>query len=187
MGLKIEQTWAQIGLKSSLPQLKLQIQEPQLEIKETLPEVQIEQQAVRIQCDATQCREEIGLRTPLAYSRYIAQKGWQESLAFIAQKARTGDLMARIDKHNISAVMAHLGSQAFDNRQFNIARIPSSPVKVEVTPPELQINWQMGDLQIQPRNGDVTANLVRGEVNVFLRQEASINIQYLGEKVDISS
>lgn len=184
MALKIAQTWAQIGLRSSLPQLKLQIREPQLEIKESLPEVQIDQQDAKVQLDATQCREEIGLRTPLAYSRYIAQKGWQDSLAYIGQKAQSGDMMARIDKYDISSVMASLGSQLFEQQEFNFTRLPKSPVKVEVIPAELQMNWQMGDLQVQPRYGDVITSPVRGEVNVFLRQQASIDIQYMGANVD---
>jgi len=187
MALKIDQTWAQIGLKSSLPQLKLQIREPQLKIKETMVEVQIKQQDASVQCDSTECRAEMGLRTPLAFSRYLAQKGWQDSLAYIGQEARTGDMMARIDKHNISSVMSYLGSEPFANQQFNFARIPKSPVTVEVIPGELQMNWQMGDLQVQPRYGDVTTNLVRGDVNIFLRQQASIDIEFVGQKVDISS
>jgi len=92
--------------------------------------------------------------------------------------------MARLDKNDISAVMAQLGSQAFEQHQFNIDRIPKSPVEVKVIPAELDINWQLGQIQVQPRFGDVTNDLVRGEVNAFLRQKASIAIKYLGENVD---
>lgn len=184
MAIKIEQTFAQIGLKTSLPQFKLQIREPRLEIREQLPAVQISQENVQIRCDATQCRAEIGLLNPVAFSRQNAQEGFRESMAYIGRVAQKGDMMARIDKYDISSVMAQLGAQAFEQHQFNVDRIPKSPVEVEVIPAKLQMDWQLGQLEVRPRFGDVSGELIRGKVDVFLRQKASIAVEYMGENVD---
>jgi len=184
MALKIDQTWAQIGLKTTLPQFKLQIREPQLKVNQELPQVQLRQQPAQVNCDASQCRADMGLYTPLEAGRLLARKGMQESTAYIGQVARNGDMMAKIEKYDISDVMAYLGAQAFEEPEFNVALVPKSRVDIEVTPGAGDRKLKRGRVRLEPRLGDVSFHLNRGKVDIYLRQKPSIRIQYIGERID---
>lgn len=185
MALKINTTQGQIGIRTNQHQLRLEIREPQITVRELLPRVQLRRRDAQVRCDASKCREEAGLLSPHKFSGKLTGEAWQTSTAYIGQTARTGDMMARIDKYNISAVMRYLGSQAFEEPRFNLDRIPKSPVKVEVIPGELGIAWKMGDVQLQVRKGDIKVNPISGDIEIFMRQQPKVSVRYVGSNVDV--
>ncbi|MDX9870883.1 MAG: DUF6470 family protein [Clostridia bacterium] len=167
MDLKIRQTWPQIRLRTTSPELRLQVTESQLNIR---------QRNAQVRCDATQCREEIGLRSPVSFARDNAHKGYETVMQHIGQVARNGDMMAQIDRYDMSAVVTALSAQTLELPRFILARVPNSPVDMDVLPAELKIDYRVGEVISQP---------IRGEISLYMQPQGSVETEYVGRNVDI--
>lgn len=184
MMLSIRQSWAKIGLNSRLAQVKLKIKEPELALKSTHLKVQIKQEMARVECDATQCRVEAGYKTNTIFARDNRQLAWKTSNEYIANTAADGDMLASVEKYNIGDCMVHHAAQSWNDKEFVFTRIPQSPVDITVIPPSLETNWQLGEVKGDLDLGTIDNHFTPSELRVYLRQKASIDIKYLGSKVD---
>ncbi|MFY9174746.1 MAG: DUF6470 family protein [Peptococcia bacterium] len=184
MLLRIQQSWAQIGLNSRLAQVKLKIKEPRLEVKSNQLKVQIDQEGARVECDATQCRDEVGYKTVSRLRQDNRDKAWRTSMDYIANTAANGDMLARIEENSIGDCMAHIAAQAWDDKEFVFNRVPQSPVDITVIPGRLNISWQLGEVKARLDKGTVANNSTLPELKVYLRQKADIKIEYVGSTVD---
>lgn len=165
MDLQIRQTWAQLGLKTTQPQLKLQTRQPQLSMQ---------RRDAQVECDASQAYADLGLRSPAAFSKENARKGYETVFQHIGQVARNGDMMAQITKYDMSAVVKTLAAQAMEMKQFNLGRAPNSPVDMEVIPAELKIDYHMGE---------IIPDLRRGALDIYTQKKGSVEIEYTGQPI----
>jgi hypothetical protein len=172
---------AQIGLRTQEPGIRLDTRAPQLKLRQVLPKAAIEIEDSRVVLDATQCREEIGLKKPLSFSREMARKGYEACFTYTEQVASEGDILGQPEKYNLETIMASYGKRAFKEFAFNFTRIPRSPVDIEVVPGEVEIDWQLGRVQGDFRPGEVKLAAVGGKVEVYLRQKASLKVDYVPE------
>ena len=178
MGLRIDQTWAKVGVRSQFAQLKLKINAPQLNTSTTMPRLSIDQAMSRIECDASRCRAESGLKSNREFTQENAQKGYENCLRYTGEKAHEGDMMARFDRYSNSAIMAYLGKKGYKEHTFNVAAMPRSPVEIRVIPGHLRTDWLMGDIKGSLRYGDVANHSTKPELQIYERQEGSITIDY---------
>ncbi len=182
--LRIHQTWAKIGLNSQMAQLKLQIKEPFLELKTTHLKVKLEREPARVECDATKCWEERGFKTIATFGRGNAHKGREACAQHIREVVTEGDMMAAIESNSIEDCIAYYASLAWDTPEFNIALVPKSRVDIKVIPGELKIDWELGKVRGNLRWGKVSGNYIKPELQIYLREKASIKIEYVGSRID---
>lgn len=176
--LKIQNKWAQIGLNTSQVMVRMQISHPRLKVMQELPKVEMELTQARVSLDSSRCREEIGLKDSLAFIRDNAQKGHEACLSYIRETAERGDKMARPDKYQLGLILKEYAGKAFKKQEFNVTRIPQSLVDVTVLPARTETAWQTGRVQYEYYPGEVTANTMGGRVEVYLRQQAGIELSY---------
>lgn len=182
MGLKIDQTWAKIGIDSSFSTVKLAKKEPFLHLEQTFLKVKLEQDYPKTKLDSSRCWEEVGYKNPLDFSREYAQKGREACLKYTGKVAERGDMMGAINKYNISQCNVRYAREAWHSLDYNVARIPRSLVDVEVIPANLDINWQMGKSKVDLERGKIQIDDVKGAIDIYLRQKGHIQIQFQEEK-----
>lgn len=182
--LKIDQTQALVGLKNNQPRVKLNIRPPILELQTSLPQFSIKQEGAKVYCDSSQARYEMGYKNPGDFSRDNAQKAKGDCLDYIAQVSRLGDMMASPAKYDNSDCIRAYARMGQDTLDYNVARLPRSLVDIRVTPPQLEMDLQMGDTRGNLQRGQVQVDSRQGKVDVYLRQKASLMIEYIDAKVD---
>lgn len=183
--LRINQTQALIGLRSHYPQIGLKTRQPLLQLQGTQLEVSIHQEEARVRCDSSQTRYEMGYKEPAAFSRDNALKSMQMGLSYIGQVSREGDLMGRPERYDMADINRAYADLAWDDAaDYNVARIPRSLVDIKVIPSKMEMGWQMGRVEGALQRGEVKVGSTRGKVDIYLRQQASLRIDYVETKFD---
>lgn len=182
--LRIRQDWAKIGLNSESARLRLQSRLPKMELKSSQLKVQIDQEAAQVECDASQCRAEAGYLTSSTFSKENAQRGRRDSLEYIGQTAQHGDMLTQVEDYSNGDCNVAYAGQAWEDKEFVFARIPQSPVDIQVTPSSIEFNWQLGEVKSNLQRGTIKNSSTLPGLSVYLRQRARIDIDYVGSKVD---
>lgn len=172
---------ARIGLRIQEPGFRLNSRAPQLKLRQVLPKAAMKIEDPRLVLDASRCREEIGLKKPLSFAREMARKGYEACFSYTGQVASDGDILGQPEKYDLKTIMAGYGKRAFEELAFNFTRIPRSPVDIKVVPGEVKIDWQLGRVRGDLHRGEVKLAAVSGKVEAYLRQKASVKIEYVPE------
>ncbi|MDK2811582.1 MAG: hypothetical protein PWR27_2291 [Petroclostridium sp.] len=181
--LRISQTFAQIGIQTQNAQLILQSARPTLSIQQKHAELRIQSELPRVHIDQYQCFAEAGLKNNMDLLREAAQIGKQQAMQYIAKTAADGDRLAAIENGG-NPIVDIVERDAYSEKEFNIGVIPKSRPKIEVTG-SLWINAHSGSVQTDYEPGQLDIHATRPEIKIYLRQVPSVQIQYVGENVDI--
>jgi len=184
MDLRINQQFGQISLDIRPPAFDLEISEPQLRLEISSPQIQIEQKQPRMDIDQTQCFADMGLRTPMELSRLIAKQAFTTGFQGIARIAMEGDLLASIETGFDIADMALMNSQHQD--EFDVAAVPEHPPVINFFVEDPHIGLIPGDVEVNQVSGKVRGQLNKGQVGVNWRIKPSIDIEYIGRRLDVS-
>jgi hypothetical protein len=185
MDLRINQQFGQIGLDIKQPSYDLEVQHPQLDLEIDAPQIQIEQKQPRVKIDQTQCFADIGRRYPLDFSRHLAALSHRLGFEGIAQIADEGDLLASIEQGIDIADIALMNSQHQD--EFDVAAVPEHRPVIDVIVEDLQIAIKPGNVTVNPLSGQILGQLDWGQVGVNWRIKPSIDIEYIGRRLDVNA
>ena len=72
-----------------------------------------------------------------------------------------------------------------DQDEFDVAAVPEHRPVIAVIRGDLHIDLHRGNVTVSSVNGWVKGYLDWGEVNVFWKQRAAIDIEYVGRRVDV--
>lgn len=184
MELRINQQFGQIGLDIRHPAFGMEISHPRTGLEISPPQLQINQEQPRIEIDQTQCFADMGRRSPREFSRLMAQQAFTTGFHGIARVVMEGDLLASIEKGIEIADIVLMNSQHRD--EFDVAAVPEHPPVIDFIVEDLHIGIIPGDVAVSLASGQIRGQLNWGHVGVNWRIEPSIDIEYIGQRLDVS-
>jgi hypothetical protein len=189
MSISINTTSAAIGIDRTASRLDMQSQNAQLELHSNPPMVNIRTERPTIEIDQYECFASVGLKGPVDLTREAAGRANQNALEYIGKVVADGNRLAAIENGgNPIAEMAK--RDATTTHEFGIVSLPTARPRITVK----------GSMQVDPgstgqgmHNGvegnftpaNLNINYTPEKVNIFMRQYASVNINYQPEnKID---
>lgn len=183
MQLQMRSQMALIGLEISKPFLHLRITKPQINLEIKEPELHIRSLHPVLHIDQTQCFADAGKRTLSAFTAYYADRGWADALEGIARRAQEGDLLAQIHKGYTIEDMAAQDLGKVD--EFNVTAIPKQPPRIWVDTYPVEYEFIRGYVENRAQMGSVEGELQRGKVDVYLRQQNYLEINWVENKINM--
>lgn len=186
--IRLQQTYAQIGLRRTEPVQEIQQKPADITYKQTAAKMNIERTPGKFNIDQEEARNELNLKGPAQLSADHAESSRQKGLEAIAQIVAEGDQMAAIENKSNAIHAIATDKNLAPPADFNIAFIPShGSVKVSYQPTELKIDWQKGGVEYQVTPAQVEHNYTPGKIEVYLRQMQQLEIDFVGLNVNRSS
>ncbi|WP_432662666.1 DUF6470 family protein [Wukongibacter baidiensis] len=176
IGLNVNQGTMNIDYGKS--NYKMKTRDPKIDMEITQPEVMIDQ---------TIPLAEIGLKKVTELIKTSARNGRQECLEGIGKIVQQGNELSRIDT-GVDPIPSQAKYNAFDQKmkEVNIDFIPKSRPEITLNEGKVEINLQEGDVDIESKPQDVHLDLNRAKVEVYIRQKPFIDIEYIGNSLDMS-
>ncbi len=185
MNITINQQYGRIGLNIAEPFLNLNISRPQLDLEVSDPQLKIHSEQPRINIDQDACFADMNLRKPVDFTRYIYQKSKNMVLEAIGKIVQEGDYLAGIENGNSPSRLARINN--YKTVDYDIGLVPEHKPTIDFTLSPVQVEYQPGDVQASNIMGDVKVDLDWGSVQVYMPQKPGIQINYVGQQLDISA
>jgi hypothetical protein len=131
--IRLQQTYAQIGLRISQPKQELQQAPAQLSIKQTPATMTVTRTPSKLDINQDQARNEINMKMPDVFSRDNAEAAKQRGLEAIAEKVQEGNQLAAIENKTDALAAIAVNKSLPEPDDYNIAFIPS-PGSVQLHP-----------------------------------------------------
>jgi len=189
MSLEIRQTYAKIGMDITPGRLDINTQDARLELHQNHAKINISSKLPKVGIDQYECFADAGLKNFLDLTREFAQMGRQQAMDYISKTSSDGRRLAAIHKGgNPIADIAKRDSSPV--QEFGLDFIPKARPRIYLKEGDLQIEPERNGegihngVEIQFTPGSAEINYMRGNVDIYLRQKASLSISYKGESVD---
>lgn len=186
--IRIQQTAAQIGLRTTQPVQEIQQTPADLSIKQVSAEMEIERQPSNLEIDQEEAWNQLNQKSLLVFSADMAEFSRNEGMEAIAQIVQEGNQLAAIEQKTNAVAAIALEKASPGPADFNIAFIPSyGSVQNHFTPTEVHINWKQGGVEIESTQHKPIITYTPGKTEVYLRQEQQLQIDFVGLNVNKES
>lgn len=183
--IRLQQTYAQIGLRITQPVQEIHQAPANLSIKQIPAELSIEKKAARLEIDQIEAWNQLGFKNLNVLADEWADAGKQACLEAIGQIAEEGDQMAAIQNKSDAFAAIALQRSTPPPTNFNITFIPSyGSVKIQFTPTEVHVNWKQGGAQIEVAPTKPIHQYTPGKTEVYRRQIQELQIDFVGTQID---
>ncbi|NLJ71741.1 MAG: hypothetical protein GX333_01860 [Syntrophomonadaceae bacterium] len=174
--IRIDQQFAQIGLNIQKSFLGLRTTQPQIELDIKKPELKIHSPRPKVYIDQRQCFADMDRRAPDAFGEYNVQFARREAFEAIGEIAAEGDILAQIEN---GATIEDIAGRAMDRDiDYNVTAIPKQPPKIEADVRPVEIELIRGRVDLQLQRGRVENLFEWGKVNVYIEQKNYLNISW---------
>ena len=182
MGLEINAIFGRLGINTTDALIDIKRRMPTVEVRSRLPKVRIDTQHVQVSIDQKQCFAEVGLKPADVFVEEMAQESRSKCLKAIANIARKGDTLARVDK-NPNAIPVLAKSIMGKRLDYTVAALPKSRPKISFSG-GVDINWDMGYVQLRAITAEPEITATRAGVDVYILQKAAVDITYTRDGFD---
>ena len=157
--------------------MEMDIQEPRLEIDSELGQIRIDQY---------QCFAESGLKNSIDLTEDNAAFAQQKFAQAVGRIVSQGDAMVASLSRGTDMIPIHAQENALakNSREFNMVTMPRSRPQIDFVGGTVNINVIEGRVNLQTRANKPIIDYTRGNVDIYLRQKNSINIEYIGNQVN---
>jgi len=176
MGLEINTRFGRLGINTTDALIDIKTRMPAVEVRSKPPRVRIDTQHVQVSIDQKQCFAEVGLKPADVFAKEMAQKSRSKGLKAIADIARKGDTLARVDK-NPNAIPVLAKSTMGKRLDYTVAALPKSRPRVSFSG-GVDIDWDMGYVQLRAATSRPEITATRAGVDVYILQKAAVDITY---------
>lgn len=181
--LRIEQTYAKIGIETYPSKPEINTRADRLNMNQSFVQVEIHQQFPKVIIDQHECFATAGLKNNMEILEEAAQAAEQQALSYTAQKAQEGDALADIrSRGNPIAEIAR--QSTFDHHVFDIDLIPKARPRIEVVG-GIDISFREGQTNNSVEEGFIDINFTEPKIQMYLLQKPSVQIEYIGNNVDV--
>ncbi|TCO76468.1 DUF6470 family protein [Marinisporobacter balticus] len=185
MDLRITTTPALIGIQTNSAKIELHQQQADMQMNIEQPKLEIHTEQGKVQIDQYPCRAEEGLKNNIDLLKDTAVFAKQKAMQGIERIVRQGNQFAAIqNKTDAVAEQAEENAYHLFDKEFNFGSVPKSRPNIDFTGGNVEINVVEGKVNLQVKVNKPTLNYTRGNVEVYLRQKNSINIEYVGKKLN---
>jgi hypothetical protein len=184
MDLRITQQPALVGLNIHKPAIKLNTTLPYLDVRISPVSLQIDNPPAKLEIDWTQCRADMGLKTPPAVCRDNAQLSLSQGLEAIGTIAADGDALGRIEAPTSVEQLIAFHLQAESEVDYNVALMPEHPPEVNVETNGVEVTLRPREVNCNLQRGIFENNTAWARVDIYLLQKPSINVEWVGSYYD---
>jgi hypothetical protein len=184
--IRMQQTYAQLGLNIKKPVQEIQQPQAELNLRQEPAVLDIQQAKGRLTIDTSEAQANIDLRGSLRRTRDNAEYGYQKAMEAIAQIAQEGDRLAAIERGgNPIADIAFEESIIYDNTEI-IAEgsIVGDGIEIRYDLQPAKIDVQVRGKRMDPVIHKPIHNYTPGKVEGYIRQWNSLQIDFVGLHVD---
>ncbi|RNB92651.1 hypothetical protein EDM56_00450 [Brevibacillus fluminis] len=179
--LRMEQTYAQIGLETERGVQEIRQPRAELNMQQQPAELHIKQPLGVLKIDTSEARAQLDLKGILRRSREYASLGRQKALQAIAKISQEGDQMRHIEKKgNKIAQIAAQNDGVYDNTNVIQADWTTDGIEISYQKAEPEINWKVNGVKMNPEIHKPEINYTPGKVDVYVRQKNSLTIDVVG-------
>ncbi|MBG9544721.1 hypothetical protein ABE29_18745 [Cytobacillus firmus] len=169
---------------------KLHIQQPPAEMKMRQPQadIQYEKTKGRLQIDQSEAFAEANLKPITQQIREWASKARQKLKQGLAEEAREGDQLMKIEGSKKSMIPQIAKQESEPSpKTVNSSFLPSTPEKVKFhyTPSNLEINIKANKAIIEAKPHMPRFQYQPGDISIYLKQKAAITFKIAGGTIDL--
>jgi len=186
--LRITTTPALIGIQTKTGRLEIQQPKADMELNIQHPKVEIHSEQVKVQIDQYECFAEAGLKNFIDLTRENAAFAKQKFAEAVDRIVRQGDEMVASLHKGVDMIPIHAEENAFERNRvdYNMDTIPKSRPRIDFIGGTVDIKAIEGRVDAQVRINKPIIDYTRGSVDIYLRQKNSINIEYVGNQLDVT-
>lgn len=185
--LEIDNRAAYIGINQR--QATLEIRQPKADVRMNQPQPEVEyiKTQSKLEIDQTEAFADANLKNPLRVVKEWAEKAKQKVLQSLSEVAAEGDRLMKIEERDKTVIpeIARQNSEP-EQKRINIGFMPSSAEKVKFyyQPSMIDVKVRRGNFQIDIEPKDIVKNFKPGNLQVYLKQKAVMNIKVVGSTLD---
>lgn len=170
-----------MGFETKRPEVEISQPRGELYIKSRPAKMNITKDKLEIKIDQVQCFAEAGLKTNRMLIEEYAELGKQYAQEGVARIAREGDQLAKPKNSKAIANIAagHVGKMA----DFNIKFIPQSKPVIDFTGGNMDIRWEIGDVELDSKINKPQFAYKPGSLNIYVEQYPEVKIEVIDERV----
>ncbi|MGE5418121.1 MAG: DUF6470 family protein [Acidobacteriota bacterium] len=185
MELKVEQTFAQIGIQFRIPVAEIQMEPASFEQEQVKdPQIIIDNiKEPKIHIDQTQCWADMGMRSSQASSDYYSAKAWSHGLQAIAEIVQEGRSLASIDKGYTIAQDAK--AHTYHIQEFGLGLVPKQGPKISFDLEYPRISAEQAEFSVRLELGKLRVQAPYEDVKVFYRVPPKISVSVSGSLDEI--
>lgn len=183
--LKISTTPALIGINTSAAKTEIQQPKPDVSMHTEHPKLEIKNELPKVLIDQYECFAEAGLKNFIDLTRETAQLSKKAAMQGIERRVNQGNQMRDIHK-KINPIAQQAVYNAFEQfkKEFSLGTVPKSRPKIELKEGKPQIKVREGRVDFDVKVNRPIINYSSGNVEIYLRQKNSIDIEYVGKEID---
>lgn len=185
--VQIDQTFARIGMQHHRPQLSISQGQADLRIQQDLGStLRMQTTDATLSIDQSAAFADADVKSIFRRNEEFANKANQQAMNYIAQTARDGDRMKKIESGaNVIAELAK-GKGLQPERQFELRNIPGGTEKVRIShrPSELSIQADHSPVSIHAQPHQTKIHAPKWEVNTYLAQKNQIQFSTVGHIIN---
>lgn len=184
--LRMESTFAQLGLNINKPLQDIKQPQAEMNLKQVPATLNIEQARTILQIDSSQARANIGIMTSMQFSDSLASYGKQKAMQAIAEKSQEGDRLMRIyTKENaIAEIGREKGLRALEGGYTPPSSSMDEGVDISAEFKPVMINVQRNGMSIDPVTKPPELSFTPGKVEPYMIQYNSLKIDVVGSQLD---
>ncbi|MDQ2085102.1 DUF6470 family protein [Herbivorax sp. ANBcel31] len=188
MDISINTTHARLGIETTPARLETKTDMARLELKQNHAKMKIKTEPPKVKIDQYEAFASAGLKKPLDLTKENAQISYQKVMEYIARKASDGDRLAAIHKGG-DPIVEFAKRASYTKKDFNIDFIPKTGPEITLEEGKLKRELEGGSnvvLNSVQKNfvpQSLNSNYVSGNVNIYMQQSYSVDIEYIGNNV----
>lgn len=186
--IRIESVSAKLGIQQSPTRIEMKQPKGELDIRQPQADIKYEKTDALIQIDQTEAFADANLKHINRRIEEWATKGKQHVLKAIATMVRQGEQYMKIEKGgNMIPQIARTNSET-PTKEFNIGFVPTSlsKVKINYSPGDFQAIIKQNTPEISAKTHEPIIKVKPGNLNIYLKQKASMSFSVIGGNIDKS-
>ena len=184
MVISISHTWPKIGIQTQDAQLNLRNNgKTDHIISHTEPQIDITSTKSKVYIDQSQCFADAGLKGISDFANEYVQLGKQATMQYIQKRSQEGDSYANT-QYGGRPILDNIANEMNQTLDYNIGLMPEHSPVIEIEPGVLDIQLIEGKVNVEYNKVPVDAEYVPYQVKVYMEQEGSLEIQFVGSNFD---
>lgn len=172
---------ARLAVESTQPRLNIHNNYPKLNMTHQKGGgIELKSGNIRVQIDQYPCRRQLGESTVSDSVAEQAEKGRQNVLDFIADTARQGDELAKMQPGTLPEIALERTPKLESGRRGY--SFPAPP-DISWLPNSLKISYTPGSISFSANSVKPEFQFSRGEVNISVARKAYLDIEYTGSPI----
>ena len=181
--MRINQQYAQIGIKSTAPRLDMKTTLPRLEV-ETIPgQLDISSPNPQLHIDQSKCFADAGLKTPEMLLDSVWSQAKSDALAAIEGIVQEGNQFASVKGPSPGDILLNRYTSG-QQHEFGIKAMPQQPPEIWAEVYPIQVEYTPAQVQGTVIPGSIENNFQWGQISVYLQQRNEISMYCSGQLLD---